>query len=84
MKILALLLTLWVGGFATQQQAPISADEVTLRHRVYGDGRVTIFLLCGWDAGIRTPISRVRVCCPTVGRPPSASRDATTGVNHRL
>ena len=24
---------------------PISADEVTLRHRIYGDGRVTIFLL---------------------------------------
>ena len=28
-----------------QQRAPISADEVTLRHRIYGDGRVTIFLL---------------------------------------
>ena len=26
---------------------------------------------CGWEAGIRTPISRVRVCCPTVERPPS-------------
>ena len=25
----------------------------------------------GWDAGIRTPISRVRVCCPTVERRPS-------------
>src|SRR5690348_16668033 len=25
----------------------------------------------GWEAGIRTPISRVRVCCPTVERPPS-------------
>ena len=28
----------------------------------------------GWEAGIRTPISRVRVCCPTVERPPSIGR----------
>jgi len=27
----------------------------------------------GWEAGIRTPISRVRVCCPTVERPPSTA-----------
>ena len=45
MKNLVLVLTLSVAGFATQQHAPISADEVTLRHRIYGDGRVTIFLL---------------------------------------
>jgi hypothetical protein len=45
MKILVLFLTLSVGGFAMRQRAPISADEVTLRHRIYGDGRVTIFLL---------------------------------------
>ena len=45
MKNLVVLLTLSVAGFATQQHAPISADEVTLRHRIYGDGRVTIFLL---------------------------------------
>jgi hypothetical protein len=45
MKILVVVLTLSVAGFATQQHAPISADEVTLRHRIYGDGRVTIFLL---------------------------------------
>ena len=45
MRILTLVLTLSVVGFATQQRAPISADEVTLRHRIYGDGRVTIFLL---------------------------------------
>lgn len=25
----------------------------------------------GWEAGIRTPISRVRVCCPTIERPPN-------------
>ena len=25
----------------------------------------------GWEAGIRTPIGRSRVCSPTVGRPPS-------------
>ena len=45
MKNLVLVLTLSVGGFATHQHAPISADEVTLRHRIYGDARVTIFLL---------------------------------------
>jgi uncharacterized RmlC-like cupin family protein len=45
MKVLALVLTLSVAGFATGQRAPISADEVTLRHRIYGDGRLTIFLL---------------------------------------
>ena len=45
MKILIVVLALSVAGFATQQHAPISADEVTLRHRIYGDGRVTIFLL---------------------------------------
>lgn len=28
-----------------QQRTPISADEVTLRHRIYGDERGTIFLL---------------------------------------
>src|SRR5436189_2601931 len=28
----------------------------------------------GWEAGIRTPIPWSRATCPTVGRPPSASR----------
>jgi quercetin dioxygenase-like cupin family protein len=45
MKILALILTLSAAGLATPQRAPISADEVTLRHRIYGDQRVTILLL---------------------------------------
>jgi quercetin dioxygenase-like cupin family protein len=45
MKILALILTLSVVGPTTRQRAPTSADEVTLRHKIYGDGRVTIFLL---------------------------------------
>ena len=45
MKNQVLALTLSVAGFAAQQHAPISADEITLRHRIYGDGRVTIFLL---------------------------------------
>ena len=31
----------------------------------------------GWEAGIRTPIPWSRAMCPTVGRPPSASRDAS-------
>jgi quercetin dioxygenase-like cupin family protein len=45
MKVLVLILTLSVAGVATQRLAPVSADEVTLRHRIYGDDRVTIFLL---------------------------------------
>ena len=45
MKILVWGLTLSVAGFAPPPHAPISADEVTLRHKIYGDGRVTIFLL---------------------------------------
>jgi hypothetical protein len=44
MKILVLAL-LAVAGLATQQRAPVSADEVTLRHKIYADSRVTIFLL---------------------------------------
>jgi hypothetical protein len=31
----------------------------------------TGFLVCGWEAGIRTPISRSRVCRLTVRRPPN-------------
>ena len=41
MKILILALTISVAGLAARQQTPISTDEVTLRHRIYGDGRVT-------------------------------------------
>jgi hypothetical protein len=43
MKNLFLVLTLSVAGYATQQHAPISADEFALRHSVDGDGRVTIW-----------------------------------------
>jgi len=45
MKSVILVLSLSVAGFVMQQHAPISADEVALRHRIYGDGRVTVFLL---------------------------------------
>jgi hypothetical protein len=45
MNILVLILTLTAVNFTLQQRAPISANEVTLRHRIYADGRVTIFLL---------------------------------------
>ena len=31
---------------------------------------------CGWEAGIRTPITWSRATCPTVGRPPSTSSGA--------
>ena len=41
MKILGLVLALAVAGFATRQQAPISADEVTLRHRIYEGPRAS-------------------------------------------
>ena len=45
MKILVLILALTAADLTAQRRAPISADEVTLRSRIYGDGRVTIFLL---------------------------------------
>ena len=60
MKILVLVLTLSVADFATEQHPPISADEVTLRHRIYGDGRVTIFLLDSRQA-------RPHCCTGTIG-----------------
>jgi hypothetical protein len=31
----------------------------------------------GWEAGIRTPIRRSRVCSPTVRRPPKANQANT-------
>jgi len=45
MKTLALILVLTGANLTTQRPAPISADEVTLRYRIYRDERVTIFLL---------------------------------------
>src|SRR5205823_1339765 len=33
----------------------------------------------GWEAGIRTPIGRSRICSPTVGRPPSDKPSLTRG-----
>lgn len=45
MKTFAVILTVSTIGLAAAQRPPISADEVTLRHKIYGDGRVTIFLL---------------------------------------
>ena len=39
--------------------------EISRRH-------VTSSMSINWEAGIRTPISRSRVCGPTVGRPPKA------------
>src|SRR5215467_10888255 len=35
---------------------------------------LTVVVRIGWEAGIRTPIPWSRATCPTVGRPPSASR----------
>src|SRR4051812_49942197 len=45
LKLLVLLLTLSTAIVSASPGAPISADEVTLRHRIFGDERVTIFLL---------------------------------------
>ena len=42
---------------------------------VFSGGVVTLLLLVNWDAGIRTPISRSRVCGPTVGRRPTGNRE---------
>jgi uncharacterized RmlC-like cupin family protein len=45
MNLLFSFLALFAAAGPAQQRAPISADEVTLRHKIYGDERVTVFLL---------------------------------------
>jgi quercetin dioxygenase-like cupin family protein len=45
MNVLAPAMVLWLAAGLNLQRTPISADEVTLRHKIYGDGRVTAFLL---------------------------------------
>ena len=52
------------------------ADRVERRECAAADGGAARVMalkkeVFGWDAGIRTPIGRVRVCSPTVGRRPS-------------
>ena len=37
----------------------------------------------GWEAGIRTPIGRSRVCCPTVRRPPRRREPAGRSFDQR-
>lgn len=45
MKLLVAAMMVWLAATPALQRTPISADEVTLRHEIYGDGRVTVFLL---------------------------------------
>jgi uncharacterized RmlC-like cupin family protein len=45
MKAFFTLLALFAGAASAEQRAPISADEVTLRHKIYGNERLTDFLL---------------------------------------
>lgn len=37
MKIVFSVLSLFAAAVSVQQRLPISADEVTLRHRIYGN-----------------------------------------------
>jgi uncharacterized RmlC-like cupin family protein len=45
MNVLFAVLALVAAAASAQQRAPISADEVTLRHKIYGNERLTVFLL---------------------------------------
>ena len=45
MKIVFSVLALFAAAVSVQQRLPISADEVTLRHRIYGNERLAVFLL---------------------------------------
>ena len=51
-----------------------SLTSATIRNKEVGRNLRNFrksFGMIGWEAGIRTPIGRSRVCSPTVGRPPS-------------
>ncbi len=45
MTVFFAFLALFAAAASTQQRAPISADEVTLRHKIYGNERANVFLL---------------------------------------
>ena len=45
MTVFFAFLALFAAAASSQQPAPISADEVTLRHKIYGNERFTVFLL---------------------------------------
>jgi quercetin dioxygenase-like cupin family protein len=45
MNIVFAFLALFAAAASTQQRAPIPADEVTLRHKIYGNERFAVFLL---------------------------------------
>src|SRR5829696_3815498 len=69
----------FAGGDATSWPQQAHDDCVrNIRKRQRHNG-LSCEMRFGWEAGIRTPISRVRVCCPTVGRPPSTSRALSGG-----
>jgi hypothetical protein len=55
---------------------PTHSAEAASRAPARNARRTSLEIACtekvvGWEAGIRTPIGRSRVCSPTVGRPPS-------------
>ncbi len=65
----------WKGGELTvtlRQPFDLLADTTARAMQVEDSDEANLAKKAiGWEAGIRTPISRVRVCCPTVERPPS-------------
>ena len=71
-------------GRVLELMGPIpDCEKLSFRKYDFANLRHTIgFLPClsqiaDWDAGIRTPISRSRVCGPTVGRRPKRSIEST-------
>lgn len=45
MNVVFTVLALFAVAASAQQRLPISADEVTLRHKIYSNERLTVFLL---------------------------------------
>jgi hypothetical protein len=55
-----------------------------LKRRVIARQRVSVLLFMNWDAGIRTPISRSRVCGPTVGRRPKKESNQLSSKGYHI
>src|SRR2546425_11791353 len=53
----------------------VTCPQESARKKSGGNRTVSrkCFRMNGWEAGIRTPIRRSRVCSPTVRRPPNGS-----------
>lgn len=71
MNVAFTVLALIAAAASAQQRLPISADEVTLRHKIYGDERLTVLAAEPPDSDAR----RVRSLSTNFGRFAAAASD---------